>query len=195
MTAPSQPFPPEAVEAAARALWDHAGGQMEFLWTEVSETDKRKYAMWTIAALTAAAPFFAAERDEAIRAQLPKTPDGYHSRDVMERIGALAADILVQNDAKDLSRRTVDTLVEKLLNFAVLEARPYLDQRNTAVVERDAAIDATNKLIRAWESLPGGRDYTVHEVQAWLMGEMKPAFDIARAIRARSIVAKSEEGK
>lgn len=36
------------------------------------------------------------------------------------------------------------------------------------------------KIIKAWESLPGDRRYSVGEVQSWLINTMKPAIDAAR---------------
>ena len=40
---------------------------------------------------------------------------------------------------------------------------------------------ALHRVIRAWESLPGGRDYHPADIQRWLVEDMKPAMDAARA--------------
>ena len=36
-------------------------------------------------------------------------------------------------------------------------------------------------IVDAWEALPGGRNYSVREVERWLIDDMKPAIDAARS--------------
>jgi hypothetical protein len=37
------------------------------------------------------------------------------------------------------------------------------------------------EIVAAWESLPGGRNYSPREVEAWLADRMKPQIDAIRA--------------
>lgn len=75
-----------------------------------------------------------AERDrlQAELAEAKRERDEYHKTPVFDRVQTLASDILVQNYAPDLSKRAMDDLTEKLIDFACREARPYLDQWNEA---------------------------------------------------------------
>ncbi len=41
---------------------------------------------------------------------------------------------------------------------------------------------ALRGIVEAWEALPGGEKYTPLEVSAWLLDDMKPAIEKARAI-------------
>jgi hypothetical protein len=62
-----------------------------------------------------------------------------------------------------------------------------------AVVEKDLVEVALRNFIAAWEKLPGGRDYSVSVMQAWLVEDMKPAADRAReAIAALAAVPTRE---
>ena len=64
MTTPT----PEAIEAAARALWLTGSSAKPSPWDEVSDGLKGRYRMFATAALTAAAPFIAAKaKTEALR--------------------------------------------------------------------------------------------------------------------------------
>jgi hypothetical protein len=40
--------------------------------------------------------------------------------------------------------------------------------------------EALEKIIDAWEALPGGRDFSVREISAWLSNDMTPAINAAR---------------
>lgn len=40
--------------------------------------------------------------------------------------------------------------------------------------------EVVNMLIDAWESLPGGRYYSPHDVDRWLQEKMAPAIKAAR---------------
>ena len=44
--------------------------------------------------------------------------------------------------------------------------------------------EALRAVVAAWEALPGGRDYSIRIVQDWLVKDMKPAIDAARAALA-----------
>lgn len=72
MTTPSQPFPKEAIEAVARAMCRQANSEFFGISSNIDEVVERhwiKYQSQAIAALTEAAPFFAAERGAAIEAE------------------------------------------------------------------------------------------------------------------------------
>ncbi len=47
--------------------------------------------------------------------------------------------------------------------------------------ERDEARAQLSAVVKAWESLPGPREYTQREVQAWMNNSMAPAINKARA--------------
>jgi hypothetical protein len=59
---------------------------------------------------------------------------------------------------------------------AVLELVGPLVER---VVEQER--EAHRKLIRAWESLPGGERYDNRTISEWLLGDMAPAINMFRA--------------
>jgi len=44
-----------------------------------------------------------------------------------------------------------------------------------------------NKIIDAWESLKGGRDYDPETIETWLHEDMKPVMDEARKFVGRKI--------
>lgn len=48
--------------------------------------------------------------------------------------------------------------------------------------ERDALRARLDVVIRAWDSLPGGRRHGISDVQSWLVGPMKAAIDSARDV-------------
>ncbi len=52
---------------------------------------------------------------------------------------------------------------------------------------KDTTQDALENLVDAWESLPGGRNYSPREVEAWMSKKLKPAFDRARRVLGRQI--------
>lgn len=67
--------------------------------------------------------------------------------------------------------------------------------RVRAVIKRLRTVDETavlcpacqelrtlRKIVKAWEALPGGRNYSYHEIQDWLIEDMKPAIDAARKV-------------
>jgi hypothetical protein len=46
----------------------------------------------------------------------------------------------------------------------------------------DDTTEALRAVVRAWEDLPGGRNYSPSDVADWLREDMKPAIDKARAV-------------
>lgn len=42
--------------------------------------------------------------------------------------------------------------------------------------------DALAKVVKAWESLPGGKNYSPDEIQVWLSTKMAPAINDARQV-------------
>lgn len=55
-------------------------------------------------------------------------------------------------------------------------------QRKGYAEEAEGLRAALTALIVAWEALPGERRYSPAAVTAWLVQDMKPAIDAARAI-------------
>jgi hypothetical protein len=53
------------------------------------------------------------------------------------------------------------------------------------LAERDALLVLLEALVRAWETLPGGKQQPVRAVERWLSDDMKPAVDEARALLSR----------
>lgn len=52
----------------------------------------------------------------------------------------------------------------------------------TKLAEAEAERDAAHRnFIDAWEALPGGQNYSGHRIERWLIEDMKPAVDRARA--------------
>lgn len=48
-----------------------------------------------------------------------------------------------------------------------------------------AVWDALDRLVNAWEVLPGGRDHSVGTVAAWLLNDVSPAINNARKVLGR----------
>jgi hypothetical protein len=44
-----------------------------------------------------------------------------------------------------------------------------------------------NKIIDAWETLKGGKNYNTDTIQEWLVEDMKPVIDEARKLVGRKI--------
>lgn len=64
------------------------------------------------------------------------------------------------------------------------EARDAWNTRSLIPGGELEAREALKRVISAWESLPGAREYSVARAQSWISGSMKPAIDHARAILA-----------
>jgi hypothetical protein len=73
--------------------------------------------------------------------------------------------------------KTHDRALE-LSNNACVRRERWIAERDTEI---DRQLEALEKVIQAWESLPGPRSYSVREVQHWMTSSMKPALDFARA--------------
>ncbi|WP_336810898.1 hypothetical protein [Bosea sp. MMO-172] len=109
--------------------------------------------------------------------------------------------VRVEEEAGELRRAAIDWMghvahSEKTLRAAVAEESA--DVANMAMMVADTAgalppaptlgpdhAGALSRLIDAWESLPGGKSYSMKVVEAWLIDKMAPAINEARSILGR----------
>lgn len=63
-----------------------------------------------------------------------------------------------------------------LAPLCVLCGRPKVTRGGPAMT----ATEALKNVVRAWEALPGGRNYSAYEIADWLKEEMSPAINKAR---------------
>ncbi|KFC64011.1 hypothetical protein FG93_05521 [Bosea sp. LC85] len=111
----------------------------------------------------------------------------------------------VEEEAEELRRASIDWMghvahSERPLSEAVAEEAA--DVANMAMMVADVcnalppapSIDngqaaALAGLVDAWESLPGGKFYSMKVIEAWLIDKMAPAVNQARALLGRSVSA------
>ena len=108
---------------------------------------------------------------------------GYHPatlRDAILLIPNLTtalAKLAAERDAALARVHDLDVVVE---NWRSLHREAKM--RAEAAEARASAFEVeARNLIAAWESLPGGANYSTSTIQNWLWGPMKAAFDRARA--------------
>ncbi|WP_247997713.1 hypothetical protein [Brucella tritici] len=69
---------------------------------------------------------------------------------------------------------------------SALEGQPYKcewqQRAETAETKLAASETLLHGIVAAWESLPGGRNYSTSEVQAWIIGPMQKAINRIRAV-------------
>lgn len=69
---------------------------------------------------------------------------------------------------------------------SALEGQPYKcewqQRAETAETKLAASETLLQGIVAAWESLPGGRNYSTSEVQAWIIGPMQKAINRIRAV-------------
>ena len=60
-----------------------------------------------------------------------------------------------------------------------------LQHKKSSLIQKGSAEEILTKIIDAWESLRGGRDYSPRDIENWLRNDMSPAINKARDLLGR----------
>ncbi len=86
------------------------------------------------------------------------------------------SDLKSDNAAKDARIKEWEK-ADRLVSAALWEKKVEVLEAKLAVAEQQL-----RGIVTAWESLPGGRNYSTGEVQDWLLGPMQKAINRIRAV-------------